>query len=97
MPDRPMNIMKSRCACGSVEYEAIGTPITSAICYCASCQEAGRAFEQLPAAPPVLEPDGGTATVLYRKDRVRCVKAPRTSQGVSPQARVANPRRRHML
>lgn len=73
MHNRHMPVMKSRCACGGVEYEAIGAPITSAICYCASCQEAGRAFEQLPAAPPVLEPDGGTAMVLYRKDRVRCV------------------------
>ena len=73
MPDRPMNIMKSRCACGGVEYEAIGAPITSVVCYCASCQEAGRAFEQFPAAPPVLEPDGGTAAILFRKDRVRCV------------------------
>jgi hypothetical protein len=56
-----------------VEYEAIGAPITSAVCYCASCQQAGRALEQLPAAPPVLEPDGGTSVILFRKDRVRCV------------------------
>ena len=74
MSDHPLNVMKSRCACGGVEFEAIGAPITSAICYCASCQKAGRVLEQLPAAPPVLEPDGGTATVLYRKDRVRCVQ-----------------------
>lgn len=74
MPAGPMNIMTSRCACGGVEYEAIGAPITSVICYCASCQEAGRAFEQFAAAPAVLEPDGGTAAVLFRKDRVRCVR-----------------------
>lgn len=73
MPDRLLNIMKSRCACGGVEYQAIGAPITSVVCYCASCEEAGRAFEQFPAAPPVLEPDGGTAAILFRKDRVRCV------------------------
>jgi hypothetical protein len=73
MPDRPMTILKCRCACGGVEYEAIGAPITSAVCYCASCQQAGRALDQLPAAPPVLEPDGGTAVILFRKDRVRCV------------------------
>jgi hypothetical protein len=64
----------ARCACGCVRYEAIGTPITSVVCYCASCQEAGRAFERLPAAPQVLETDGGTAAILYRKDRVRCVE-----------------------
>jgi hypothetical protein len=74
MSDIAMTIRNVRCVCGGVEYEAIGTPITSVICYCASCQEAGRAFEQLPAAPPMLETDGGTAAILYRKDRVRCVK-----------------------
>jgi hypothetical protein len=62
------------CLCGKVTFEAIGAPIVSASCYCASCQEAGRWLEQLPAAPPVLDPDGGTAAILYRKDRVRCAK-----------------------
>ncbi len=69
-----MTTMNVRCTCGGVEYEAISAPITSVICYCASCQEAGRAFEQFPAAPPILETDGGTAIILYRKDRVRCVR-----------------------
>jgi hypothetical protein len=31
MPDESMNIVKSRCAYGGVEYEAIGAPIASAI------------------------------------------------------------------
>jgi len=73
MPGRAMNRIAARCACGGVTVEATGAPITSLICYCASCQKAGRAFERLPAAPPVLETDGGTAAILYRKDRVRCV------------------------
>jgi hypothetical protein len=74
MPDRPTHILKSRCACGGVAYEAIGAPIASVLRYCASCQEAGRAFAQLPAAPPLLEPDGGTAVIMFRKDRVRCLR-----------------------
>jgi len=74
MSDIAMDAIEVRCACGGVGYEAIGAPITSAVCYCASCQEAGRAFERLPAAPPLLETDGGTAVILYRKDRVRCVQ-----------------------
>jgi hypothetical protein len=73
MSDIAMNNLKARCACGRVEFEATGAPITSVVCYCASCQEAGREFEQLSAAPPVLASDGGTATILFRKDRVRCV------------------------
>jgi hypothetical protein len=61
------------CRCGKVKLEAVGRPILTGSCYCTSCQEAGRQFEQLASAPPVLDPDGGTSVVLYRKDRVRCV------------------------
>jgi hypothetical protein len=62
------------CRCGAVVLEVVGPPIVHAACYCASCQEAGRQIESLPDAPPVLDADGGTDFVLYRKDRVRCVQ-----------------------
>ena len=71
MSDAGVETLKARCACGSVEYEAVGAPIASVVCYCASCQKAGREFEQFPGAPAVLEGDGGAAYVLYRRDRVR--------------------------
>jgi hypothetical protein len=61
------------CRCGKVKLEAVGRPILTTSCYCASCQEAGRRFEQLPAASPILDPGGGTDYLLYRKDRVHCV------------------------
>jgi hypothetical protein len=61
------------CQCGEVRFEAIGAPILTAACYCTSCQEAGRQFEQLASAPRVLDSDSGTGMILYRKDRVRCV------------------------
>jgi hypothetical protein len=61
------------CQCGKVQFEVIGPPILTGACYCTSCQEAGRRFEDLASAPPVLDPDSGTAYVLYRKDRVQCV------------------------
>ena len=63
----------STCRCGKVKFEAVGAPILTGACYCASCQEAGRRLEQLASAPPVLDPDGGTGVILYRKDRVQCV------------------------
>jgi hypothetical protein len=56
-----------------VKLEAAGRPILTGSCYCTSCQQAGRRFEQLASAPPVLNPDGGTDFVLYRKDRVQCM------------------------
>lgn len=62
------------CQCGKVVIEAALDPIMAAACYCTSCQRAGHAFEKMPSAPLVLDPDGGTPVLLYRKDRVRCVK-----------------------
>jgi hypothetical protein len=65
--------LSATCRCGKVRFETVGAPILTGICYCTSCQQAGRLIEQMPAAPPLLDPDGGTSIVLYRKDRVRCV------------------------
>jgi hypothetical protein len=68
----PKNDMTVSCSCGSVELEVIGIPITSAVCYCDDCQEGSRQIEALPNAGPVRDPDGGTAYILYRKDRIKC-------------------------
>src|SRR5580698_9040580 len=62
------------CRCGKVELQILGTPILRGICYCASCQEAGRQHQAAPGVDTVLAEDGGTDYVLYRKDRVRCVR-----------------------
>ena len=62
------------CACGRVVFEARGAPIVGASCYCNSCQTAGRHIEQLPSASAVLDADGGTPYLLYRRDRVACTK-----------------------
>lgn len=66
--------MIARCTCGNVEYEATGDPILGVACYCDDCQEGARRIEALPGAPRVLDPDGGASYILYRKDRIRCVK-----------------------
>jgi hypothetical protein len=60
------------CRCGKVELEIVGAPILRGICYCASCQEAGRLYRAAPGAESGLVEDGGSDYVLYRKDRVRC-------------------------
>ncbi len=67
-------VLRASCACGAVELEAQGRPITSLICYCDDCQAAGSRIEQLAGAPPVLGDDGGTGAVMFRKDRLRCIK-----------------------
>jgi hypothetical protein len=68
----PQNLTIAACACGSVELEASGIPITSVVCYCDDCQKGSRHIESLPNAAPVLDSDGGTAYIVYRKDRIRC-------------------------
>lgn len=59
------------CRCGSVALVLSGEQIVAATCYCTSCQTAGAWFETLEGAKPVIEADGGTPYVLFRKDRVR--------------------------
>jgi hypothetical protein len=66
--------VSASCRCGKVELWIVGPPILRGICYCASCQEAGRRHQAEPGADQVLAEDGGTDYVLYRKDRVRCVQ-----------------------
>jgi hypothetical protein len=63
-----------RCSCGSVELEAVGPPILSVICYCDDCQEGAHQIEALPGTSPLQQTDGGTACVLYRKDRLNYTK-----------------------
>jgi hypothetical protein len=64
--------LTAKCRCGGVAIEANGAPITSTICYCADCQAGARQLEALPNAESVREPNGGTAYILYRKDRFNC-------------------------
>jgi hypothetical protein len=67
-------IMTATCACGAVELEAFGRPIASAVCYCDDCRKGADQIEALPGAGAVRDPDGGTAYILYRKDRIECSK-----------------------
>lgn len=59
------------CACGQTVMAAEGEPIMRVACYCTSCRTAGEQLAALPGAPSILEADGGTRFVLWRKDRVR--------------------------
>ncbi len=61
----------SRCQCGEVAVETRGRPIITCACCCTSCRTAGERLQSRAGAPAILEPDGGTEFVLFRKDRVR--------------------------
>lgn len=60
------------CTCGRVEIVTTGRPILTAACYCDDCREGSGRIEARPQAPRVREPDGSTAYILFRKDRVAC-------------------------
>lgn len=74
MSEIAKNSRAVRCTCGNVEFNAIGDPIVSVVCYCDDCQAGGHTIEALPNAQAVVDPDGGTPFDNYRKDRFRCVK-----------------------
>jgi hypothetical protein len=82
VPEPPKNRLIAQCSCGSVELEAIGDPITSTVCYCQSCQQGSGQIEALPDGRPACGLDGGTAYVLYRKDRVEYSKGSRLLRGL---------------
>jgi hypothetical protein len=93
MSESVKSVMTARCLCGRVEVEARGAPIICAVCYCDDCQEAARRIEAGAKGPPVQDPDGGTAIVVYRKDRVSCTKGAELLnrikiKGVSPTSRL---------
>jgi hypothetical protein len=66
--------LTAQCSCGAVEFEAVGKPIATVVCYCDDCQAAARNIEAMPGAASFRLSDGGTPLVVYRKDRVRCVQ-----------------------
>ena len=67
-------IMTATCSCGGVELKAFGRPIVSSACYCDDCRKGADQIEALPGAGAIRDPDGGTAYILYRKDRIECSK-----------------------
>src|SRR5271170_5696508 len=67
-------IMTATCSCGGVELKAFGRPIVSSVCYCDDCRKGADQIESLPNAGAIRDPDGGTAYILYRKDRIECSK-----------------------
>jgi hypothetical protein len=74
MSDKGLPSAKLRCSCGAVEFEARGKPILTSICYCDDCQKGSREIESLPMAPRILDENGGSPYILYRRDRVACLR-----------------------
>lgn len=86
----------ARCRCGKVELAADGPHIAHISCYCDDCQAAAARIDGLRGGASGQEADGGTPNVLFRKDRVRCVRgvellqAHRTREGTFTDRLVAS-------
>jgi hypothetical protein len=63
-----------QCSCGRCRLGVERSPIVSVECCCTSCRIAGGRLETLPGAPRIVQPNGATHFVLYRKDRVHFVQ-----------------------
>lgn len=74
MPEHTQTTTRAQCACGQVTLEMRGAPILGAVCYCEDCQRAARELGALPRARPLQDADGGTAYLLYRRDRFQCTQ-----------------------
>ncbi len=72
--NKKLLIKEISCSCGAVAFEARGKPIMANICHCDDCQKASLELESLPGAPRILDQSGGTAYVLWRRDRVACLR-----------------------
>jgi hypothetical protein len=70
---RPQEFL-AECACGRVAFAGRGKPMVALACYCDDCQAAARYVESLPAGRSGMGSDGGTLSVLYPKQQVRCVR-----------------------
>jgi hypothetical protein len=62
------------CSCGRTELEGRGEPLSVVACYCDDCQAAGKQIDALPTGHGGASADGGTLSVLFRKDRVRTLR-----------------------
>lgn len=69
-----LEVQELACRCGKVHLQVEKSPIIVSECHCTSCRTAGAKLQTLPDAQKLLEANGGTQFVLYRKDRVRFTK-----------------------
>jgi len=63
--------LTAQCSCGKVSIDVTSPPISHNACYCNDCQLGAKRIEALPGAAPLMDSDGGTPFLDYRKDRVR--------------------------
>jgi hypothetical protein len=64
----------AHCRCGAVELGAWGAPIAVNACYCDDCQAAAQRLAASADGAPSVSADGGTEFMLFRRDRIACIR-----------------------
>ena len=64
----------AHCRCGAVEVGAWGEPIVVSACYCDDCQSAAQRLTASANLAPAANADGGTEFMLFRRDRIACIR-----------------------
>jgi hypothetical protein len=66
----------ARCRCGQVEIGAWAEPLVVAACYCDDCQAATERLAASTRRAPAVSADGGTEFMVFRRDRIACIRGP---------------------
>ena len=64
----------AQCRCGAVEIGAWSDPILVTACYSDDCQAASERLAASGNSAPLAGADGGTEFMVFRRDRIACVR-----------------------
>ncbi len=64
----------AHCQCRAVEIGAWGEPIIVTACYCDDCQAAAQRLAASANLAPAASVGGGTEFMLFRRDRIACMR-----------------------
>lgn len=72
----------AHCQCGAVEVGAWAEPIVVSTCYCDDCQAAAERVAASATSAPTPSTDGGTEFMVFRRDRIACMRGAENLQAM---------------
>jgi hypothetical protein len=84
----------AQCRCGAVEVGAWSDPILVTACYCDDCQAASERLAASGNSAPLAGADGGTEFMVFRRDRIACVRG---AENLEPMRLIATSKTRRMI
>jgi hypothetical protein len=84
----------AQCRCGTVEIGGWGNPLVVAACYCDDCQAASERLAASANGAPAARADGGTEFMVFRRDRIACMRG---AENLQPMRLTAASKTRRMI